>query len=796
MPLTTFAFQPGVIKDDTPLAAEGGWINANNVRFDRGKPQTIGGWSAITGATYAGIARGAHQWSDNDGRKWLAWGTATKLFAHCNGVTYDITPGATTGTLDMPFWVDLSKEIATVNHENHGLRTGDSITFSQITDPVTESLAGTQTVKVIDADTYTIPGPGAASFPGYTQLDDETDLGGHVDYTVPFQTGLVNATGTEPTTAATLPRTWSLDNWGQNLIAVPRGGHLYEWQTGTSYPEMLLNGNFASATGWTLGTNWTVGGGVATATGGGGASNDISQFIQTDPGFQPGKIYKVTLTVTFFTSGATTLTTGGSYATTGGGDTVTVTAIDHGLVRGDIVTIAGAVTFNGINPNGSWAIYGTGDSSHFSFQSGQTATTSGTGGGTTSTYSAAKIHIRGNGTSDTGGDLGQATLSIQKSGTYTRYFRAPANMRRLVIRKSRHFAGTIDNVSVALASNAVRVPESPGPAEAMFVDPHRLVVLLGTSLYKGELSSLSARWCDLENISDWTPTNSNMAGQEVLGVGSKCIAGAATRGQDLVWTDTALFTMRYNGDPASVFTFDLAGQGCGLSAPLARAEHNGAAFWMSDGNFFAYQGGAPAPLLCPLRRDVFDNLVVAQKDKAVAAVLAEFSEVWWVYPDGRDGSECSRYVALNFAENHWTCGTLARTALLGWGVFGYPIMFGLDGKAYFHEFGSSANGAALSWSLEAAYADIEDGGNLMFVRRIVPDFDDQVGNVSIDVKYKRWPNASEVQKGVFTATPTTEKIDFRLTARQIKFALSGSANPAFMRLGAIRADVLRSGETR
>src|SRR4051812_5079649 len=100
MPFIKPKFVPGVIKDDSKLAVEGGWSDSDKIRFVDNKPQTIGGWEEIvvdqdsTGAvfdsvvfdsvalhtdmsefeeSYPGQVRAAHAWTDLDGASYLAW---------------------------------------------------------------------------------------------------------------------------------------------------------------------------------------------------------------------------------------------------------------------------------------------------------------------------------------------------------------------------------------------------------------------------------------------------------------------------------------------------------------------------------------------------------------------------------------------------------------------------------------------------------------------------------------------------------------------------------------------------
>ena len=792
MPLTAFNWKSGVVKDDTPLAAEGGYIDADKVRFSRGKPQSIGGWDAAVSSTFEGIARGGHSWSDNGGRRWLAWGTAAKLYAFAGGTLLDITPIHSSGVLFNALTTTAGSPVVRVTHPDHALATGQSITFANQAMLVGGNVAldGAYTVTVTDRNTYTVTDDTSAT-------TSATGGGGPIDYTVPFAAGLVDGLG-EPggygsgayseggyggtvTSAATLPRTWSLDNWGENLLAVPRGGGLYEFQPANSYPELVGNGDFSTALGWTTGSGWSIGAGVATGAVTAGA-NDLSRAI-TMPA---GKMLRVTVTIPSLTPGSTTLVAN-SIGTTLNSNVVLVNTPAHGMAVNDVFTLAGGTAVAGVTINGTWLVATVTDVDHITFVAATAATGTVSGGGTP-TISSPKLTVK----TDTGPLIGP----IQTSGTYTRYIRTPLDSTRLIITKNRHWAGTLDNVSVMLAPTAYRVAEAPPQNDYMFVDPHQLVVMLGTVLPGDAYNPMAVRWSDIRDLTNWSPTPSNFAGYEVLSAGGKLVSGLATRQQNTIWTDTALYTMQFTGDPATVFNTQFISAGCGIVGPMAADEQNGAVFWASRDSFFMFQGSAPQPIPCPLRRDFFDHLADGQEDKISAGVNSGFGEIWWLYPDSRDGAECSRYVAYNYEENHWTCGTFNRSTFVASGVFPYPIMLGTDGIVYYHEYGHSASGGVLEGFVEAAYVDLDDGQNLMHVRRLVPDFEDQVGPVHIEIGMRLWPNAIETIKGPFTATNSTEKIDLRATARQMKPKISFSSSPAFFRLGAIRADVMKSGALR
>jgi len=64
MTLIPLEFQPGINKEWTDYAAEGGWVDGDKVRFRKGRPEKIGGWGKVTSNTFLGVCRAIHTWSD------------------------------------------------------------------------------------------------------------------------------------------------------------------------------------------------------------------------------------------------------------------------------------------------------------------------------------------------------------------------------------------------------------------------------------------------------------------------------------------------------------------------------------------------------------------------------------------------------------------------------------------------------------------------------------------------------------------------------------------------------------
>jgi hypothetical protein len=98
-----------------------------------------------------------------------------------------------------------------------------------------------------------------------------------------------------------------------------------------------------------------------------------------------------------------------------------------------------------------------------------------------------------------------------------------------------------------------------------------------------------------------------------------------------VWTDTALFTMRFVGTPFT-FAFEQVGTNCGLIGKNAAVEVDGAAYWMSDNGFFRYTGKLES-MDCLVEDYVYDNLNTTSNQMVYAGINNLFGEVTWFYPE-------------------------------------------------------------------------------------------------------------------------------------------------------------------
>ena len=251
MPLQKYIFNPGINKEGTDYSAEGGWFDANLVRFRKGLPEKIGGWEKYIQTSYEGTGRKLHGWVDLDGTKLLGLGTRFKLYIQ-EGTSYnDITPiRETTSAGDVTFAATNGSSTLTVTDAGHGAVNGDFVTFSgasSLGGNVTAAVLNQeyQVVSVPTADTFTIVAKDTSGTEVTANSSDTGNGGSSVVGTYQINSGLdvfVDGTGwgvgtwgsgtwgsTTSLGDANQLRLWSMDNFGEDLISNPRAGSIYYW---------------------------------------------------------------------------------------------------------------------------------------------------------------------------------------------------------------------------------------------------------------------------------------------------------------------------------------------------------------------------------------------------------------------------------------------------------------------------------------------------------------------------------------------------------------------------------------
>jgi hypothetical protein len=260
MPLKKIPLPPGFDKNDTASQAEGRWIDGDNVRFQYGSPEKIGGWQQINTSILVGAARDIHSWFDLTGRRYVVIGTNKVLYILFDEVFYDITPlkaAITSCTFDT---TNLS-DIVTVNKVSHGLEVGDLFTFTSVTPPTgfTGADFTTNTFQVITvptADTFTITmavtSSGTASASGSASVNPYVVVGplaATLGYGWGAGTWGLDTWNTSRSVSNTTIESgsWSLDNFGELLIATIKNGQTFKWDpnagTGVNTRATIISGN-------------------------------------------------------------------------------------------------------------------------------------------------------------------------------------------------------------------------------------------------------------------------------------------------------------------------------------------------------------------------------------------------------------------------------------------------------------------------------------------------------------------------------------------------------------------------
>ena len=265
MPLKKILLPPGFDKNDTASQAEGRWIDGDNIRFQYGSPEKIGGWKQISSSIIVGAARDIHSWFDLTTRKYVAIGTNKVLYILFDNEFYDITPLATALT-GCTYTSTTGSAIVTINKTAHDLDVGDLLTFSSVTTPGSPTTSFTAanfttntfevtTVPTINTFTVTMPvtetGTGVTA--GGTITTNPYVTIGPIASTFGYGWGAgtwsLSTWGTPRTASNSIINTgsWSLDNFGELLIATIKDGETFSWNpsagTGFGTRATVIPGN-------------------------------------------------------------------------------------------------------------------------------------------------------------------------------------------------------------------------------------------------------------------------------------------------------------------------------------------------------------------------------------------------------------------------------------------------------------------------------------------------------------------------------------------------------------------------
>lgn len=519
--------------------------------------------------------------------------------------------------------------------------------------------------------------------------------------------------------------------------------------------------------------------------------------------------------------------TSATFTTTSGSDIVTVNDTSSNVNKGDFVTISNVTGNPGGIPNATLAqeyeIQEFISSSAYTIKAPVAAATSATAAGT------ARVEYQiSSGSNTSFVDFGYGTGTW---GAFTWGTPRPTGDLIGSVLNSRvwQFDTYGENVICQLidggtyewvlsAGPTVRAAQISGAptksAYALVSTPDRHLVCFGTETVIGDMSSqdpMFVRFSDQENITDFVPSATNTAGGQRLTDGSTIVSALRSRGQILIFTDTALHGMQYVGPPFT-FGFQQLGTNCGAIGPHATVDANGVALWMSRDSFYVFDGTVKK-LACTVQEYVFQDINVTQGYKTHVGINTQFNEVTWWYCSFTS-DEIDRYVTFNYLENTWAIGSMPRTSWQDTGTFPRPLatqflptntstpvgntIYGLTaGRSvlYEQETGKNAVGQPMFSYLRSGYFDLGEGDNMLFMSRFIPDFKNQVGDIIVRLLLRAYPSttASPSSLDPYTVAPNTPKVDTRARGRQISVNLENNTLNGNWRFGTLRVDIQPDG---
>ena len=385
------------------------------------------------------------------------------------------------------------------------------------------------------------------------------------------------------------------------------------------------------------------------------------------------------------------------------------------------------------------------------------------------------------------------------------------------------------------STSGFETTNNPTATRVTLVSPTtRHLIHLGTETTIGTPSTqddMFIRFSEQEDINDYTVTAINSAGTQRLQDGTKIIGALKAKETILVWTDNALYTMKFIGAPFT-FGFEQVGTNCGLIGKNAAVEIDGVAYWMSTNGFFAFDGTVKS-LPCTVEDYVYDQADTTKGQQVYAGLNNQYTEVTWYYPS-TNSEYNDQYVIFNYGESGripggvWYIGTEARTTWIDATVYPNPIATKFDDSAsgtfpiivgesglgqttlFEHEVGTDQVNPDGSTTTVTSFIQSYDydlqqaqrgqaysiaGDVFLAVRRFLPDFKDLAGNAKVTLAVKRYPSDSQTTTALspFTITASTEKKDTRARGRFVNIKIENDSASESWRFGTMRLDIQPDG---
>ena len=408
-----------------------------------------------------------------------------------------------------------------------------------------------------------------------------------------------------------------------------------------------------------------------------------------------------------------------------------------------------------------------------------------------------------------------ATIANGKTFTWN-----AGDAARLSVRAS---TGTTDFVTTG----------NPTATRTTLISPTtRHLIHFGTEVTIGSTATqddMFIRFSEQEDINDYSILATNTAGSQRLQDGTKIMGALVAKENILVWTDNALYTMKFVGAPFT-FGFEQVGTNCGLIGKNAAVEIDGVAYWMGSNGFFSFDGTVNT-LPCSVEDYVYDDIDTTKGQQVCAGINNLFTEVTWWYPTS--GSDFNnRYVVYNYGTvnnplpmGNWYTGVNTNSIRTTWidslvypkpyataynssntGTF--PAIIGETGLGqsvlFEHETGTdqvNPDGSVTTLTSFVQSYDFslqtDQGAAEYFLamRRFLPNFKILQGNASVTISvadYPADPNTTSTLSP-FTVDSTTTKVDTRARGRYAALKIENTGVSESWRFGTFQADLQPDG---
>jgi len=509
-----------------------------------------------------------------------------------------------------------------------------------------------------------------------------------------------------------------------------------------------------------------------------------------------------------------------------GTTTVTVTDTAHGGVTGDFVTFSGATGTYATTYNAEFQITVI-SANTYTISTAPTVIAAGSTGGASvvaayqlNVGSATSVPVVGWG----GGTWGSGTWGTGTTTATPIRLWSQSNFGEDLLFGPRGGGIYYWDATSGLTARAVNITTLLGSSDAPIIQNYIFVSDTSRFVFAFACNDPDAvnplaqnpmlvRWSDQESLTQWTPAATNQAGSIQFSHGSEIVTALQTRQEILTWTDSALYSLQYQGPPV-IWSSQLLGDNISIYGQNAAVVASGVVYWMGVDKFYKYDGRVQT-LRCDLKQYIFQDINTAQAAQVFAGTNEGFNEVWWFYCSA-NSNEIDLYVTYNYLEDVWAYGTLGRTAWLDSGLRDYPIAATYSYNLVNHEQGNDNNETgtpvAINAIIGSAEFDIDDGDHFGFVWRMLPDITFRGSNAASPqvtmtlipmqnsgsgyndpISLGGNPDATVVRTSTSVIEQFTGQVYVRVRGRQMILQVESSQLGCAWQLGSPRIDIKQDG---